>query len=161
MLQPSRYWFLDRIPFLGLGLSEFDPNFIMSQLSTYQRRLASRLLPLVDSYNQIRRDNADTLRAQIDQVEGIEIPRAVKEANSVYLRFPILARDGIDRSRLLKRFRRACIAVSTSYPTPIVEISGMNQYLVDDQEPCPGANPIATRLIPQYAPPPPWYMINS
>ena len=38
MLPPSRYWALDRIPFLGLGYSVFDPNFRMAQLSTFQMR---------------------------------------------------------------------------------------------------------------------------
>ncbi|MFQ5850234.1 MAG: DegT/DnrJ/EryC1/StrS family aminotransferase, partial [Candidatus Binatia bacterium] len=147
LLQPSRYWFLDRIPFLGLGLSQFDPNFEISQLSPYQIRLAAQLLALVDSYNRIRRENADRLRAQIEQVEGIEIPRAVKETNSVYLRFPILARDVTHRSHLLRRFKRAGIAASPSYPTALGEIRGINQYLVDDQEPCPGAPSIATRII--------------
>lgn len=147
MLPPSRYWFLDRIPFLGLGLSRFNPNFTMTQLTAYQTRLASQLLPAVDSYNQIRRQNAAKLRAQIEHIEGIEIPRPANEANSVYLRFPILARDRKDRSRLLRRFNGAGIGASTSYPTSISEIPGISRYLIDDQEPCPAAILIATRLI--------------
>jgi len=147
LLPPSRYWLLDRIPFLGLGLSVFDPNFEMTKLSLYQTRLTTRLLPLVDSYNQIRRDNARRLQAGIEGVEGIEIPRALPGVVPVYLRFPILARDEAHRARLLRRLWSAGIGASTSYPLVIGDIPGIEQYLARDQQPCPGARSIAERII--------------
>lgn len=147
MLPPSRYWLLDRIPFLGLGLSRFDPNFKITRLSAYQMKLATQLLPLIDPHNQIRRDNANQLRAGIEEVEGIEIPRPVKGAKPVYLRFPILVRDGTHRSRLLKQLRHAGIGASTSYPTAIGDIPGIQRYLATGQHPCPGARSIAERII--------------
>ena len=147
MLRPSRYWIIDRIPFLGLGLSRFDPNFKIAQLSTFQARLASQLFALVDSYNRIRQDNARRLQAAIEGVEGIEIPRPINGSNPVYLRFPILARDGVHRSVLLRHLSDAGIGASTSYPTAIGEIPGIDQYIARDQQPCPGARSIATRII--------------
>ncbi len=147
MLRPSRYWIADRIPFLGLGASRFEPDFPIATLSAYQRRLATELLALLDSYNRIRRDHADQLRSGIDGVEGIEIPRPVEGATPVYLRFPILTRDGAHRSYLLGRLREVGISASTSYPTPIGDIPGITQYLAPDQEHCPGARLIATRIL--------------
>jgi len=147
MLPPSRYWFLDRIPFLGLGLSVFDPHFDMKRLSKYQGRLASRLLPLVHSYNHIRRENAYQLLWGIDGVEGIEIPQPVNGGNPAYLRFPILARDGMHRSRLLSRLKDAGIGASPSYPTAVGDIPGIEQYLARDQQPSPGARSVAERII--------------
>jgi dTDP-4-amino-4,6-dideoxygalactose transaminase len=147
LLHPSRYWIVDRIPFLGLGLSRFDPSFAMAQFSTYQYKLATRLFPLLDAYNRIRRDNADQLRAGIEGVEGIEIPRPVAAADPVYLRLPILARDEAHRSRLLNRLRDAGIGASTSYPTAIADIPGIQRHLAEDQPSCPGAGSIAARII--------------
>jgi perosamine synthetase len=147
MLRPSRYWIVDRVPFLGLGASRFEPDFPIAKLSAYQQRLAMALLPLVDSYNRIRRAHADQLRAGIEGVEGIEIPRPVEGASPVYLRFPILARDGTHRAHLLGRLRGAGISASTSYPTSIGDIAGITQYLASNQEPCPGARSIATRIL--------------
>ena len=109
MLSPSRYWILDRIPLLGLGLSTFDPNFKITKLSRYQERLAAQVLPLLDSYNRIRQANAYQLIQGINGIEGIEIPRPVNGANPVYLRFPILARDEKHRSRLINRLKAAGI----------------------------------------------------
>ena len=146
-LQPSRYWLLDHVPFLELGASHFEPDFPIAQLSAYQRRLARRLLPLLDSYNRIRREHADRLRAGIEGVEGIEVPRPLEKADPVYLRFPILARDDRQRSGLLRRFRAAGIVASPSYPTSIGDIPGIGRYLAPDQEPCPGARSIATRIL--------------
>src|SRR2546428_6257427 len=147
MLRPSRYWLLDHVPFLELGASRFEPDFPIAQLSAYQRRLARRLLPLLDSYNRIRREHADQLRAGIEGVEGIEVPRPIEGAHPVYLRFPILTRDERHRAGLLRRFREAGIVASPSYPTAIGDIPGIAQYLAPDQAPCPGARSIATRIL--------------
>jgi hypothetical protein len=147
MLRPSRYWILDRVPFLGLGASRFEPDFPIAKLSAYQRRLATELLPLLDSYNRVRRDHADQLRSGINGIEGIEVPRPIEGASPVYLRFPILTRDETHRSHLLRRLREAGISASTSYPTPIGDIPGITQYLAPNQEPCPGARSIATRIL--------------
>jgi hypothetical protein len=44
LLAPSRYWLVDRIPFLELGGSRFQPAFTIARLSRYQQRLAAELL---------------------------------------------------------------------------------------------------------------------
>ena len=147
MLRPSRYWIVDRVPFLGLGLSKFEPDFPVAQLSAYQQRVATQLLPFLDSYNQIRREHADQLRDQIEGVEGIEVPRPIDGASPVYLRLPILTRDEQHRSDLLRRFREAGIGASPSYPTSIGDIPGIGHWLTPDQAPCPGARSIATRTL--------------
>jgi dTDP-4-amino-4,6-dideoxygalactose transaminase len=147
MLPPSRYWILDRIPFLGLGVSRFDPNFEITRLSAYQMKLATQLLPLIDPHNQIRRDNARRLQAGIEGVEGIEIPQPVNGANPVYLRFSVLAKSETHRARLLKQLRGAGIGASTSYPTTIADIPGIQRYLARDQQPCPQARSIAARIL--------------
>jgi hypothetical protein len=145
MLSPSRYWLLDRLPFLGLGLSRFEPSFPITRLSVYQQRLAQRVFPLLDSSNQVRRAHADQLRAGIEGVEGIEVPRPLEGAHPVYLRFPMLTRDEKHRASLLRRFRNAGIVASASYPMSIDDIPGIAPYLAPDQEPCPGARSIAAR----------------
>jgi perosamine synthetase len=147
LLKPSRFWLLDRLPFLGLGLSVFDPSFSVTRLSTYQRRLAARLLPLVDSYNQIRRAHAEQLRAGIEGADGIEIPRPAQGSTPVYLRFPILARDESHRARMLQALRHAGISASASYPTSIEDIPGVTPHLAAGQEFCPKARSIAARIL--------------
>ena len=147
MLEPSRYWLLDHAPFLGLGVSRFEPDFPITRLSAYQTRLAARLLPRLDSYNAVRRRHADQLRSGIEGVEGIEIPRPGEGTSPVYLRFPILARDEAHRSHLLRRLREAEIGASASYPTAIGEIPGIGSYLARRQEACPGARVIAGRML--------------
>ena len=147
MLRPSRYWLMDRVPFLELGASHFEPDFRIARLSAYQTRLATRIFPRLDSYNETRRNHADRLRSGIEGVEGIEIPRPVDGASPVYVRFPVLARDGAHRARLLERLRRAGIGASTSYPTAIADIPGIESYLARHQEVCPGAREIAARIL--------------
>ena len=80
-------------------------------------------------------------------MEGIEVPRPLEGANPVYLRFPILTRDERHRAGLLRALREAGIVASPSYPTSIGDIPGIATYLAPDQEPCPGARSIATRIL--------------
>ena len=147
MLAPSRYWLVDRIPFLELGGSRFEPRFPVVRLSAYQKRLAEELLPLLSSYNTIRRRHAERLRSRIDGVEGVEIPRPLAGASPAYLRFPILTRDAAHRASLLRRLREAGISASASYPTAIGDIPGIDRHLAPDQQPCPGAASIAARIL--------------
>jgi dTDP-4-amino-4,6-dideoxygalactose transaminase len=147
MLNPSRYWLVDRIPFLDLGGSHFDVNFPMTQLSAYQQRLAEHVLPLLDSYNKVRRDHADHLRSGLAGVDGISIPRPVAGAQPVYLRFPIVCRDAAHRASLLRRLREAGISASASYPTAVQEIPGIARHLAPNQADCPWARTIASRLL--------------
>src|SRR5207244_1058760 len=130
-----------------LGASHFEPDFPIERLSAYQTRLARRLFSFLDRSNATRRENAEKLRAGIEGVEGIEVPRPLEGANAVYLRFPILTRDEGHRARLLREFRGAGIVASPSYPTSICNIAGIAPYLAPDQEPCFEARSIATRIL--------------
>lgn len=147
LLAPSRYWLVDRIPFLELGGSHFEPEFPIAGLSAFQIRLAAQLQTLVDPYNALRRQHAEGLRAGIDGIEGIEIPRAAPGARPVYLRFPMLARDTAHRAALLARLRAGGIAASASYPTAVDDIPDIGRHLAPDQQPCSGAREIATRIL--------------
>ena len=145
MLAPSRYWLVDRI--LDLGGSHFEPAFAITQLSPFQRRLTERLLPVAAAYNATRRGHAEALRAGIDGVEGVEVPRPLEGAQPVYLRFPILTRDRVDRSDLLARLRAVGISASASYPTAVGDIPGIARHLAADQQACPGAASVAARIL--------------
>ena len=147
MLGPSRYWLVDRIPFLDLGGSHFETDFPMAQLSAYQARLAERVLPLVDTYNEIRREHAEHLRLGLEDLDGIALPTAVPGTSPVYLRFPILVRDSAQRTVLLARLREAGIGASASYPSPVGDIPGITPYLAPDQDHCPVASSIAARIM--------------
>ena len=147
MLRPSRYWLVDQVPFLELGASRFEPDFGIAPLSAYQTRLATRMFSRLDSYNEIRRDHADQLRSGLEGLEGVEIPRPVAGATPVYLRFPILTRDGSHRARLLGRLRQMGIGAHPSYPTSIADIPGIGLHLAHDQEACPAAREIAARVL--------------
>jgi perosamine synthetase len=147
LLAPSRYWLVDRVPFLELGASRFEPAFPIARLSHYQRRLAVALLPMVELYNGVRRHHAERLRSGIDGTEGIEIPRAVPGAHPVYQRFPMLTRDRAHRAALLARLRAAGVAASASYPAAVGDIPGIGRHLASDQEACPGARSIAARIL--------------
>jgi dTDP-4-amino-4,6-dideoxygalactose transaminase len=145
MLAPSRFWIADRV--LDLGGSHFEPRFPLGRLSAFQQRLAARLVPDAEVYTVGRRAHAEALRAGIDGVEGIEVPRPIVGAKPAYLRFPILVRDRAHRVDLLQRLRAGGIGASASYPSAIGDIRGIARYLAPAQHACPGAASIAQRIL--------------
>jgi perosamine synthetase len=147
LASPDRYRFVDRLPFVQLGGSRFDPAFPISRLSAFQRRLAAQLLPFADRYNTVRRHHAERLRAGIDGAESIEIPRPAPGGRAVYLRFPLLTRDTGHRTALLARLRAVGIGASASYPTAIGDIPGIDAWLAADQAACPAAASVAARIL--------------
>jgi dTDP-4-amino-4,6-dideoxygalactose transaminase/peptidoglycan/xylan/chitin deacetylase (PgdA/CDA1 family) len=147
LLQPSRYWLVNRIPFLDLGGSHFDPAFAMTRLSAYQRRLVEHVLPLAASYNKTRREHADHLRSGLHGLDGITLPRVTANATPVYVRFPLLACNFTQRTVLLQRLRQAGIGASASYPAAIADIPGIIRHLAPDQERCSNARSIASRML--------------
>ena len=138
---------VDRIPFLDLGASHFDPEFPMTGLSTHQRRLAEQVLPFVDSYNEVRHHHADHLRSGLEGVGGITIPRPVARHGPGVPALPVLTRDPAHRASLLQGLRESGISASASYPTAIGDIPGIAPHLAADQARCPAAADVASRIL--------------
>jgi dTDP-4-amino-4,6-dideoxygalactose transaminase len=146
-LKPRLYWIPNSLPFLRLGMSEFEPSFPASRLPSLPRALAPRLLDQLVELNRIRFQNAQRLAEAIAGHAEFSTPKPLPDSQPIYIRFPVIARDQATRDRVLARLREAGIGASVFYPTAICDIPGINKYAASEDFHKAKAERLAGRLL--------------
>jgi perosamine synthetase len=146
-LRPSLYWFPDALPFLGLGKTIFDKNFPTAPLTRLQICAGSLLFDRLQTINSSRRENARRLAEGILALNRYRIPGFDDNTCPAYIRMPLLCRDSATRDRAVALLRKKGIGATVMYPSTILQIRGINRYLVSDGRRFAGADKIASCLL--------------
>jgi dTDP-4-amino-4,6-dideoxygalactose transaminase len=147
LIHPRLYWIPNSLPFLKLGLTEFDPSFRVSSLSEFSQALLSPQLKRLDELNQIRRQNAHTIAAALANNPHFAVLRVGEGCQPTYVRFPVIARDGATRDSAVKRLQAAGIGASAFYPSAICDIPGIKRHMALQDFHRPQAERLAQRLL--------------
>lgn len=139
LLHPRCYWLPQRLPFLKLGASVFDPVFETSDLSGFQAGIGRRMLKRLKAINDGRKGNAVLLCERLEGCENISLPRAVEGAEPVFLRLPVMGRNG-------RCSPCPTMGVVESYPAPLNEIEALKPFLVGEG-PFPGAKRLSETIL--------------
>lgn len=146
-LDPRLYWVPNSLPFLNLGVAEFDPSFPVARMSTLASTLVSQLMDTLETMNQIRRRNARMIVEALSDTPCFTVPRSTVDCQPSYLRLPLIARDEVTRQRALMQCREVGIGASESYPTAICDIPGIQRYVASSDFHRPQAEALARKLI--------------
>jgi dTDP-4-amino-4,6-dideoxygalactose transaminase len=146
-LQPRLYGIPHRMPFLEIGASKFDPNFIIDGFSRFQIAIGSLLLRELDALNEQRREIAEILTQGLMEKHGLMMPRSLKASYPIFLRFPFLAMNQELRERIYTDLLLKGIGVTKMYPTGIHRITGIGPYLVNGQEKFPQTDLISSSIL--------------
>ena len=144
--KPELYWIPDSLPFLKLGVTEFEPGFPVESLPRPARCLLPFLLEHLEEWNHIRAQNAQVLADSL-QDKGFTLPQAAQDCRPTYIRFPVLADDRVTRDRAVDALRRAGIGASPFYPAAVCDIPGIGAHMAVPGVHCPQAEGIAQRLF--------------
>lgn len=146
MIDPRRYWYLTKIPFLGLGLTIYDESFEIEKLTDLQTVLLSDMILELDRINSVRARNAHML---IDRLNSLDllIPGSSSKPLPFYLRLPIIMPDRETREEAVRRLRRNGITATSMYPRKISDIPGIGPKLAESQTEFPGADTVVERLL--------------
>ena len=147
LLRPALYWLPDRLPFLGLGRTVFDPSFSQSRLSLLQSVAGSVLLGKLHDLNEARTVKAMKALEPLVATGKYVIPGSDRTPLPAYPRLPVLAQDALHRDRALMSLRRAGIKATGMYPSTIGQIPGITPHLVSDSSNLPGAEDVVKRLF--------------
>ena len=146
-LRPRLYWIPNSLPFLGLGTTEFEPNFAASRLPLLPRALVAELLDKLAEINRVRVRHAERLAQAFAEHPDFSLPKPASGSEPIYVRFPVIARNASIRSCALARLRAAGIGASAFYPTAICDIPAISRYMASDQFHRPRAEEMARRLL--------------
>lgn len=146
-LNPRLYWIPNSIPFLRLGVTEFDPNFRVSNLSALCKALLLEVEGQLDMINRARQENARILRAELAHNRHFTIPLAAPEFQGIYIRMPLIAADETIRQTALRKLQSAGIGASSFYPSAICDIPEIGEHMARPDFHCPEAESLARRLL--------------
>lgn len=142
-IHPLLYWLPAGLPFLRLGETTFETDFLMHrmdevrahQLQGWERRLALA--------NRERAARAGWL------IEGLDLDRKgitpITGKEAVYLRLPVMVRDREMKETVCRQSREVGAGLSPSYPATIQEIPELAGRLAGRK--CAGAQEVVDRLV--------------
>jgi dTDP-4-amino-4,6-dideoxygalactose transaminase len=146
-LRPGLYGAIRRMPFLGLGRTEFETRYVISRLGSAQTGVASLLAKRMGSLNQQRRQNARKLEEALQGRRGIELPTLPSGAEPVYVRFPMRVLDPANRERAVGELDRLGIGATTSYPKALLDVPEVAAMLRAPEAAMPGAREVANQIV--------------
>jgi len=130
LLNPRLYWIPNSLPFLKLGITEFDPAFPTARLATLAQALLPQLMDRLLEINRIRRENAALLARVLAGSPHFTMPRPASDCQPTYIRFPLIAKHQATRHRVLICLRAAGIGATPFYPSAICDIAGIEPYMI-------------------------------
>lgn len=140
---PYMYWIPQLIPFLHLGETIFEPDFVGSEGIQLAGALAVEMLKSVGQEKEIRLANSGWYSENLMNVIGV---KEVPEAKFPYLRYPLMVKDRKMRDSVLNLLMSQGTGAALSYPSPLNELPGLKE-LLQDETIYPNARTLADTLI--------------
>ena len=128
-LRPRLYWIPNSMPFLELGVTEFNPEFVVEELHSLSRALLPEIFGELEEFNEIRRAKAQSIMKALKDNPQFSFPKPAPDAHATYVRMPVIARDKTTRDQAVRRLRDAGIGASSSYPNAICDIEGIASHM--------------------------------
>lgn len=146
-LNPRLYWIPNSIPYLGLGSTEFSPDFPVSRMSSVATGLLARIIGKLGEINAGRVRNAASMSTGLAGHPQLTIPTPLSGSKPVYTRLPVIASDASTRDRAVAQLRAAGIGASPFYPAALCDIQELERHVARGFRHCPAAESLAERLF--------------
>ncbi len=129
LLNPNLYWIPNSLPFLKLGVTEFNPEFATEELHPFCAALFDSALADSAEMSQIRQTNASVITSALCGTRYFEFPMPAPDSRPSFVRLPVIACDEEVRERAVNRLRKAGIGASPFYPSAICDIPGLDEHM--------------------------------
>ena len=146
-LSPLPYGLIRRLPFLGLGRTDYHTPSPETRLGALQSGIAAELMARVEVLNAERRAVAADLSEQLGGIPGLQLPAVPPDAEPVYARFPVRMLDPRLRSGFVDALQAAGIGATVSYPSALPDVPEVRASLRSTDGQFPGARDLARQII--------------
>jgi perosamine synthetase len=124
--RPGLYWATRRAFHIAARLGAAEGNYSAAQsfamneeyrmrMSSFSRLVLRRALPRLQELDRVRRSLCREYERHVEEY-GLSVPVVPRNADPVYVRFPVFARD---KQRVLERARAARVELADWYRTPV------------------------------------------
>lgn len=147
LLHPPLYGLVQKLPFLGLGLTRYEDDYPLHRyppvLSGFARVLFERLPELMS----IRRRNALALREALRPASSIAPIDLLDGAEPSYTRLPVLVQTTARRTQLITDLNRHGIGATASYPAALCDVPELLPHIEPADRATEGAREVARRIM--------------
>lgn len=146
-LNPRLYWIPERLPFLSLGKTIYDPDFHIRPFTKIQAQQGLIALKRLKEENAIRYQKGMHYLKKLSQRNGIVSPKLIDASSPIYLRYPIIFENGKRRDAVYQALRGQCLGVQKMYPSSIRQIEGISSHITQAHNLQTSDDDIAGRLL--------------
>lgn len=126
---PHAYWIPQRLPFLHLGETIFEPEFLRSEGTQLAGVLAGKMIKSLEQEKEVRQANSEWYSANLSDTPWVE---EVPSTRFPYLRYPLLVKDREMREEFLNLMMSQGTGAALFYPCPLNELPGLKEVLQDE-----------------------------
>ena len=127
-LNPHLYWIPQRVPFLNLGETIFEPDFPTFKGINPAAEIIGKMLDCFEEEKEMRKQNAHWYASNLVEVSETENPPA---SAYPYLRYPFILKSRDLRDRMLEKLALHGTGATLFYPCPLNELPGLKEVLQD------------------------------
>jgi dTDP-4-amino-4,6-dideoxygalactose transaminase len=125
---PYLYWIIQRMPFLHLGATIFEPDFLVSGGAGLAASLMIGICDGIENEKTVRKENVQWYYENLESIPHI---RRLKNQDFPYLRYPLLIEDKHLRDRILAQLTSHGTGATLFYPSPLNELPKLKEILND------------------------------
>ena len=145
MFNRMLYWIPDRLPYVRLGETIYNPNFKIGGLSQNRARRGAIMIRNLAKISRNRNQKASELQALLADVCGSRFPVSPTGGEPQYLRLPMLLSDKRIRRYILRAGHK--LGISAMYPGTVSSIEVLEPHLVKESFQCPVAKEVSDTLV--------------
>ncbi|MBD3183328.1 hypothetical protein GF312_13610, partial [Candidatus Poribacteria bacterium] len=141
---PRAWWFVSKLP-LGFEQQYHSIDFKIERLCNWQAAFGNLVLKHLDEINETRVRNGKYLIDHLRLLRDIKIPEESEDAETVYLRLPIIFNTPEQREFMYNRLNKAGIGTSRFYRCSLNRYDYLRSMLSQGEYPV--AQYIADRIL--------------
>lgn len=147
LLRPALYWVPNSMPFLRLGVTEFDPGFRAAKMPAALQALLAEAMESLDGLNAARRSKAKRIRELMMDNRHFQVANVAPDCEPNYVRLPVFASSRDLRDAAIAQLWTAGYGATQMYPSALCDIPGIAQYVAGELRHQRCAESIAERLL--------------
>jgi perosamine synthetase len=141
--RPSLYWIPSSIPFLHLGETLFEKDFLIRRGLPSAGSVLASLMHSLEREVQTRSATAAWYSERLGSLPGLFLP---PDPAYPYLRYPLVAATNELRDRILCELSNRGFKSAVLYPAPLNELPRLREVLQDTRV-YPNAHSLSSRLV--------------
>lgn len=150
LLRPSFFWLPKALPFLKLGQTEYNIDFKIKKLSSFQAGLAKTWQTKLKQMMKTRSQNVAICHTMLKHLTNLSnhfLSSILIKSEYPLLRFPILMNKKFERDTIINMSEKNGLGLMSTYPDIVLNIPELKEELSSSKLSYQGAKAAVDRIL--------------